>query len=806
MQLPKAGPNPEMRLSPIRRCALAAALFFLAFFTLYLKGLSPAFHPDDSPETITAGATLSHQHPPGYPLHTQLGYLAAKVIPGSPAFGVNLLSAFQAALGLLLLAALLGRLRAFAGLAPPPLGAYFIAPAVLGLSYTFWLQAEIAKGGVYTLNFLLSQAALFSLALASRRGLYLFALSLGLAFANHWTSQAAFLPGYLALGLWSWRRQGQPWGELRHASLWLTALGFFAIGFSLYLTMPLRAQQHPPMIWSRVSSAQDFWWLFSRGQYAGVEASKGWASFLTLLGQMGRDLKLEFHGVGLAILALGWGLLIRQRWGLSLALLAAPLALALAVARQANPPADSLFIIDPYLVPLYSGLALGLLGFESLPSHWLKWGRRLLVLGAISLGLWHWNLARQDRHYLGYDYVQNLFLSCPRQAIVFCEGDSNTAGPVFQREVLNKRRDLVPVAMVLLDYDWYLDELRHRHPDIQWPPKPLGIVQDLEYISRHNPGRVKIATNSHTKALFDASRLKARGLVYRYVDKGGPASVAELERDRIFEAYVLRGVFNPALPQDPISVRLVSENYLEAPARLADAFISLKRLDLAEREYLRLAPLRWPWAAPLIQAGNMAYQQGSLSRAGLHWLKALEAEPRSPEALTNVGLYYLNMGQSDKALSFARQALAVRPGMDAALRLQEQAAQLAAGGAATLVQSVNAGLQAASRGDQLAAQGKKQEALDVYGEAIRLGYDTAGVRRNRAVMLRDLGRAQEGLSELERAVQLEPKDQTLHKYLAIFYLEASRTDEAIVQLDLAMRTGPHDEQVAQLLRQARQKK
>src|ERR1035437_7132096 len=86
------------------RRALLASIIFLAAIGLNLATLSPAVHPDDSPETVTAGVTLSIQHPPGYPLHSMLGRLAAISLPGGAAFRVNLLSAMLGALGLMLFA------------------------------------------------------------------------------------------------------------------------------------------------------------------------------------------------------------------------------------------------------------------------------------------------------------------------------------------------------------------------------------------------------------------------------------------------------------------------------------------------------------------------------------------------------------------------------------------------------------------------------------------------------------------------------------------------------------------------------
>ncbi|HXB98166.1 MAG TPA: DUF2723 domain-containing protein, partial [bacterium] len=83
----------------------------LGLWAVYLATLSPAFPPDDSPETIAAAVTLGIQHPPGYPLPALLGRCAALGLPlGGAAWRINLLSSLLAVATALLGAALAWRL------------------------------------------------------------------------------------------------------------------------------------------------------------------------------------------------------------------------------------------------------------------------------------------------------------------------------------------------------------------------------------------------------------------------------------------------------------------------------------------------------------------------------------------------------------------------------------------------------------------------------------------------------------------------------------------------------------------------
>ena len=227
---------------------LASGLLFLAVFGLYLRGLSPAFHPDDSAETITAGVTLSMQHPPGYPLHTVLARLAAVAMPGGAPFRVNLVAALAGAASALAFAWVLAGIRRELGNPGPPGPdwADLAGGLLLSANGAVWFQASIAKGGLYTLNLALTAGFLLALLSWRRRpalsALGMAGLLFGLGMANHWTSQVVLLPGaaLLALpGLEGLRRPGFRRAPLRALG---AALGLALAGFSLYLVLALRDQ------------------------------------------------------------------------------------------------------------------------------------------------------------------------------------------------------------------------------------------------------------------------------------------------------------------------------------------------------------------------------------------------------------------------------------------------------------------------------------------------------------------------------------------------------------------------------------
>ncbi|PYL18571.1 MAG: hypothetical protein DME30_02870 [Verrucomicrobia bacterium] len=79
-----AGSNSKTWAGAIFVVSVAAVLYFLTAARDIVVG--------DSPELITAAATLGVAHEPGYPLFTMLGHLFSCLSVGSIPFRVNLLS------------------------------------------------------------------------------------------------------------------------------------------------------------------------------------------------------------------------------------------------------------------------------------------------------------------------------------------------------------------------------------------------------------------------------------------------------------------------------------------------------------------------------------------------------------------------------------------------------------------------------------------------------------------------------------------------------------------------------------------
>ena len=795
----------------LRLRLIAAGLMALALFALYTRTLGPAFRADDSPETITACATLSIQHPPGYPLHTLLGRLSSQAWPGSPAWGLNQLSALQAALAAALLFAL--ALSALRQLGAPRAGQAGLAAALAalaGLGWTWWSLAGTAKGGIYTLNLALSLGLLL-LAMAARErmaagrsprtALSGLGLGLGLGLAGHWPSQLALLPCLALLllpGLLGQR--GRAWRLLA------SPLAFLALGLSLYLYLPLRSSQHPLLCWGPMQSLADVWAMVSRARYASAEASQGWGDRLLLLGQAWRDLRAELHWPGLALLALGWGLLLWRRFWLGLALAAWPLGLLAAVSLSLHLSPDILWVMDPYLLPAHAGLCMGFLGLAFAPGllkapAWARpaWLPGLLVAGlALGLGLEHLPLCDQRQDLAAWDYANNLLLSCPSSARLLCASDISIASPLVPRYLLGRRQDLSLAVTSYLSEPWYRDSLARQRPALELPPAGLNSQEAVAALAKLQPGRPLYLSGGHEPGQAEADHLIPRGLALCWSAARAPFSAQSLEQGEPWPAYSLRGIFGPQGSLDPAAESMVAQGYRQAFRHLAEAHQQGLRWGQAEQAWLRLARLSPGDAGPLIQAGVMAQTRGDLAQAILHWQRAVEEDPGSAKAWAYLGLGRFNHGRYAEALQAGQKALALDPGEpNAASLVQQSQARLAGKAAPMAAAPAGPAAQALLQAQAAVQAGQLPEALKAYQQARTLGDDSVELHWGMAICYHRMRQLPEARAELERAVALRPGDGSLWKALAVTLYDLGEGQAAGKAVSRALALLPGD---AELLR------
>jgi len=232
-----------------RRENIFAALLLAALVPLYLYCLPPALPPyRDAGEMASAAWTLGVAHQPGYPLYILTAKLATLLPLGNPAWRLNLLSAGAGLAGVLLF------WRVAASAFSP--AAAFLAALLLGFNFTLRTVSSVPE--MYSLNFLFAALLLYTATSGGRRAVFLSAFLLGLGMANRMDLLLA-APAVFAL-LWPQLRAGGWTGLLK-------AAGFFFLGFSLYLYLPLRSAGWPAFDWSHPADLATFFAVITRKSY-----------------------------------------------------------------------------------------------------------------------------------------------------------------------------------------------------------------------------------------------------------------------------------------------------------------------------------------------------------------------------------------------------------------------------------------------------------------------------------------------------------------------------------------------------------
>ena len=338
---------------------LAALVVAAVALIVYLTTLAPTItwsHSGaDGGDLIAAAVTGGVPHPTGYPTYLLVAKLFLLLPWGDLAWRLNLMSAVFASLsvGLLYLSALRTfRVLGTRTITPQDRATAAAAALAFAFSPVLWSQAVITE--VYALN-----AAFFALILflvlswMERRrplSLVLVGATFGLGLGNHLTLVLA-VPGIAVLFLLRPRLLPD------RRRLVLLPVAAFLLGLAVYVTLPIRASQAPPVNWGDPRTVDRFLWLVTGRLYSRYSFSLPLRYLLSRIAAWARLLVQQFGWWGFFIGLVGvWSLWERAR-----PFAASTLALAVTYSVYAigYDTTDS----HVYLIPAFLVFAL-----------WLAWG------------------------------------------------------------------------------------------------------------------------------------------------------------------------------------------------------------------------------------------------------------------------------------------------------------------------------------------------------------------------------------------------------------------------------------------------
>jgi len=453
--------RPGLIIRTILTIFLAISLMALYLSTM-APGLTWANYGADGGEFIAAVATGGVPHPSGYPLYMLIARLFQFLPVGSLAFRTNLLSATATVAAAVLVFQLMVKALPLLNGGPNYLAALASAYA-FGCGPLIWSQAVITE--VYGLHILFVILILF---LSSREPIspgissYLdlgLGLAFGLGLANNITT-SLLLP-LLCSGLGG--------GSSRLYPVLRRAAGL-ATGLLVYMILPLRALQNPPINWGNPRTWDGFLWLVTGGSYRSELLSLAPALVVERIRATAAIL-LDQAGLPGLILAMVGLIFFHKASTLSrntIWIMTAFTAFSLTYAT---------FDSFVYLIPVCLGFAIwigiGLAGTQAvLPERFIGF-RSIVGLAFIIFLVFlagnHRNLVDASRDMRAETFGREVLRRAPQNGIVFAEGDEAVFTLWYFHFALKQRTDLAIIATDLLQFDWYQENLRTTYPELRLP-------------------------------------------------------------------------------------------------------------------------------------------------------------------------------------------------------------------------------------------------------------------------------------------------------------------------------------------------
>jgi hypothetical protein len=606
-------------------------------FALYVVTLAPTVTLVDSGELIAATTLLDIAHPPGMPFYVLLGHLFSLVPWGTPAVRLNLMSAVFGALAcgavfLLALQALSlapsprparhgakrGKLTKVAQTAGPiaisALPPALVAALCLACSMTLWSYSTIAE--VYTLNtFLIALALLFATRAVwaaedggGKRDFRLAFIFFGLALATHHVTALFLAPGILFL-LWTERR-----GAIARRGV--AGLVWTLPGLALYVYLPLRAAQSPPLNWGNPSTLERFFWHITGKQYQS-NFTFDWADLSSRAWFALKLLASEFAIVGLALAILGLLALAarnRRLFVFMLIVICANLACVLVYDITDDNEAYAL----PMIVLLAVALALGMRRALELARRGRKAATVGLALVPLACLFLHFRQNDERTNWVARDYALNV-LENTAPGSVLLTMDWQLYSPLLYLQGVEKQRpDVLALDVNLLRRSWYVERLKRVEPKLA-AAASVEMEIYLEQLSLFEHGRPY--SSEVIQRAFEA-------FVNRIVDTAFQSRSVFVTVDLSAEPQMAAGYFR--VPKGPV-FRL----FRSKPASAEDA--GTFRLDCLRQARFDSDPVvkrvRRNYALMLLNRGIYLTLYGRGQEA-LDWRRrALELDPETPEAV-----------------------------------------------------------------------------------------------------------------------------------------------------------------------------
>ncbi len=284
----------------------------------------------------------------------------------------------------------------------------------------------------------------------------------------------------------------------------------------------------------------------------------------------------------------------------------------------------------------------------------------LLPLGEMKT-LWFFHDRRGN--YVAHDYAYNMLQPLAPNSYVITNGDNDTFPLWYMQQVENLRKDVRVVNLSLLNTDWYIQQLRDENPKVPMQLTDAQIRSLGEGVARDSTGQPVAYTNQfmvghmieHTATGPNGWRVQPyfavtvpehygldkyfalEGLVYR-VNRDTLQGSLDVERTRhnLYDVFRYRGLFTADGSWDPKvykdeNAATLSRNYAAAHMNLAYHYRNARDYDHAIAEMERVERMFPDYPEALIPLGGFYMDKGDTAKALSFFSGLATRAPNSPE-------------------------------------------------------------------------------------------------------------------------------------------------------------------------------
>jgi hypothetical protein len=230
----------------------------------YYLTLYPDIFFSDSAELLTSIYTLGVSHPTGYSFYTLLSHLVSRLgSPDSAAFRVNFLTGLYGSFALILLFLIMNNFfLTFVKQDNLRRNICISAALFIGFTISYWSQCVLTE--VYSLEWLFLLGLIYVVLLWDKEErdnqLYIMSILLGAGFTHHLLT-IILMPSLCFIFFFKIKK------KILSIPKTLFSLGFFLLGYSIVLYLPVRAAYKPVINWWNPVDVKSFINLLTGGQY-----------------------------------------------------------------------------------------------------------------------------------------------------------------------------------------------------------------------------------------------------------------------------------------------------------------------------------------------------------------------------------------------------------------------------------------------------------------------------------------------------------------------------------------------------------